>query len=168
MTIIPSVKPSRAVTIGVDLSKRYLYLACLKNEKVKATASLDIITDPLKAFQTIIDLLSSYSFDTDAKEVYIEQPWVNNSNPRPMSSLDLGRAAAFIELASLKVGLEPVFVSPTAWRKVVYGNGRPQDVKELARKTVLEKFGYETKWKKDHNICEAILLAFYGQLIGNI
>lgn len=163
------MEPSAATNIGVDLSKRYLYLARLEENGVNATASIDIVTNPLKAFHALIDLLKGYgSFYSDTDKVFIEQPWVNNKNPRPMSSLDLGRAAAFIELASLEAGLEPIFVSPTAWRKVVYDNGRPKDVKELARKTVLEKFGYETKYKYEHNICEAILLAYYGKLIGNI
>lgn len=152
-------------TIGADLSKRTIFLACVSTDKCHATASLDIVDNPLKGFLAIKNLFMAYQREYGPIEkVIIEQPWANSHSPRPMSFLDLGRAAAFVEIAALQAGLEPVFVLPSEWRKVVYGTGRPADVKELARETVKERFGWNTKFKKDHNICEAILLASWGNM----
>lgn len=151
---------------GADLSKRTIYLACVSKDKCHATASLDIVDNPLKGFLAIKNLFMAYQKEFGPIEkVIIEQPWANSKSPRPMSFLDLGRAAAFVEIAALQANLEPVFVLPSEWRKVVYGTGRPKDVKELARATVKERLGWETKYKKDHNEAESILLGLYGCMI---
>lgn len=147
---------------GADLSKRTIYLACVSTDKIHATASLDIVTNPLKGFIAIKNWFMACQMDRNIDKVIIEQPWANSRSPRPMSFLDLGRAAAFVEIAALQAGLEPVFVLPSEWRKVVYGKGRPDNAKELARETVKERFDWETRFKKDHNECEAILLGAYG------
>lgn len=73
------------------------------------------------------------------------------------------RMASYIEIALISLKYEPCFVMPNVWRKAVYGNARLEDRKEAAREFVLEKFGFETQYKYEHNICEAILLAHYGE-----
>lgn len=146
--------------VGADLSKKFVYLACVQGKKIN-TATIDIFEDPLKG----LELMSVFMANVCAKQVFIERPWINNKNPRPLSSMDLGRASAFVEMATLIQKAEPIFVFPSEWRKVVYGTGKPADIKELARRTVLEKFGYETTYKNQHNTCEAILLSYYGSLI---
>lgn len=152
------------ITIGADLSKKVIFLAALKDEEIISTASINIYDNPWLGFLTIQRYLRTLAEEYKAEHIYIEQPYANFHSPRPMSFLDLGRACAFVEIAAYESGVNPHFIGNTVWRKEIYGKGRVADAKEYARKFVLDKFGFETRFKNEHNKCEAILLAYYGIL----
>lgn len=168
MTLGAPCKDTARASIGADLSKRVVFLGCLTTDGKVATANVDIFNNPLTGMELLNTVIGSYIKNYGATKICIERPWISNNSVRPMSFLDLGRASAFVEVAALIQGLDPIFVFPSEWRKVVYGHGKPPDMKELARQTVLEKFGWETKYKNQHNEAESILLAHYGNLMEEI
>lgn len=156
-------------TVGIDYSASQVFFAVFRDDQVLFHTEFEL---PLSSSRDakwlyFLDLKNAFekahwAFNIDRK-VYIEEPWVR-WNKRPLSGLQLMRTATYLEIAALQAYCEPVFVNPGTWRKAVYGTGRPDDAKELARRTVLDRFGFETKFKYQHNICEAILIAYYGNL----
>lgn len=159
--------PNRT-TLGIDYSISTVYLAIVGEGKVWHTASIKV---PSNAYAD--DRYEFFkhlkTFFDDAREaycaqefVYLEKPWVNNSR-NSYTGLQMVRMATYIEIALISLKYEPCFVMPDVWRKAVYGKARLPDKKEAARDFVREKFGFETKYKYEHNICESILIAHYGE-----
>ena len=156
---------SEKAVLGADYSASAAYVALVSGNSVLTTATLHVDKDPrgfwllLKQWLAAID--EEYGPDY---HFYIEMPWVRNDH-YPHAGVAMMRTATFIEIACYELGFTPILVSPGTWRKAVYGNGHPkEDLKELARRTAEEKFNFPTKYKNQHNICEAILIAHYGGL----
>lgn len=152
-------------SIGVDFSGSAAYLGVVKGHTVQATVSIRLMDSPYTFFHTIQNWLKTVheEFATEPK-LWIEQPFVAGSR-FPQVALQMVRTATILEIAALEADLEPCFVHPNTWRKKVYGHGRPDDLKERARNTARDVFGFDTKHKIDHNICEAILIAHYGNIV---
>lgn len=149
--------------IGADYAASAIYLGCLDGNAVKATGIIDV-TNIHEGFELLKALLGAYHREyKTSNEIWLEHPWVNGSR-FPLSGIKLARTATVLELAALSLGLEPMFVYPLVWRKAVYGKARVEDRKEAARNFVREHFGYDTKFKYQHNTAESILLAHYGNL----
>lgn len=157
---------SEKAVLGADYSAGAAYIALVRGKVVLHTATLHVDKDPKSFFFLLVNWLRAIDEEFDVNpDFYLEMPWVRNDN-YPHAGVAMMRTATFIEIACYEVGFTPVLASPGTWRKAVYGNGRPKgDLKELARETVREKFGFETKFKNQHNICEAILIAHYGGLV---
>lgn len=150
-------------SFGVDYSSRVVYLALMIEEEIKATLILNIEKEPFDAFLKLAEWLRLKGKEHNVDYIYIEQPWVNGK-VFPKSGLMLARTAAVVEIASYAADLWPRFVHPLAWRKKVYGNVKPKDRKEYAREFTRSNFGFDTKYKQDHNISEAVCIARYGVL----
>lgn len=156
-------------TVGIDYSASQVFFAVFSDEQVLYDTEFELKLNSSAHDMNLYFLQLKNAFEKACyiygvdRRVYIEKPWVR-WNHRPLSGLQLTRTATYLEIAALQAYCEPVFVDPGVWRKAVYGNGRPDDAKELARRTVLDRFGFETKFKYQHNICEAILIAYYGNL----
>lgn len=155
--------------IGIDYAARSVYVAALDTDKVLKTSSIHLPKDPnisekLAFLQSLRNTFADYYNSYAAQRtVYLETPWVN-AKVNAFTGVQMAKMSTYIEVILLECGMWPEYVMPATWRKVVYGNGRPDKRKELSRKFVLEKFGFETKHKSDHNIAEAICIAYYGHL----
>jgi hypothetical protein len=155
---------SEKASIGVDYSGSVAYLGVVKNDRVLATSTINLGDSPYTFFHTIKAWLKTIYEEHDTNpELWIEQPFVVGTR-FPQVALKLVRTATILELAALEAGIEPCFVHPGTWRKKVYGNGRPDDLKQRARDTAKKLFSFETKYKNQHNICEGLLIAHYGQI----
>lgn len=106
------------------------------------------------------DWLLGFPKESIHPELWIEEQFPAGRNIR--AGQKLVRIQAFIEIAALDAGVEPCFVHPGTWRKLVYGNGRPDDPKERARQVAKEILGFEARHKNEHNICEGMLIGYYG------
>lgn len=153
-------------TLGSDYNSSTVYLGLLKDKKVLAATSIDM-THPGRGMNMLRQMLHTYSEEYDVDKIWAEAAWVRASR-FPKSGLMLSRTAAFIEVAAYDVGIMVEFVNPMTWRKAIYGHAHPANPKEVARAFVKEKFGFETRFKNQHDLCESILIAHYGQLIGNL
>lgn len=152
-------------SIGADFSGSAAYIGVVKGHTVLATSSIRLMDSPYTFFHTIQNWLGTvYKEHNTEPKLWIEQPFVAGSR-FPQVALKLVRTATILEIAALEAGLEPCFVHPLTWRKKVYGHGRVDDIKERARTTAAELLGFETKHKIDHNICEALLIAYYGSIV---
>jgi hypothetical protein len=154
-----------STNVGADYNSSYLYIGCIDDNIVRSTATIDV-TEPIAGMRVIQKLLESYAREYHIlKQVWIEQPWVNGLK-YPRSGLMMTRTATILEIAALEIDFKPQYIHPSSWRQKVYGNARPsKDMKEYARQFVLDNFNYVTKHKNEHNICEAILLGYYGNLV---
>lgn len=152
----------KLVTLGSDYSGSMIYLGCLENNKVISTASIDI-TMPEAGIKLLRNTLQSYIKEFNVEKIWVEESWINGAR-YPRSGIMLARTAAFLEIASYDNNLKIEFVHPLTWRKAVYGKAKPPNPKEVARQYAKELFDFDTKFKKDHNTCEAIMLAHYGAL----
>lgn len=153
------------ISIGADYSATQVWLAVLDDKKVvHAFGSADVGLEESEYeffWQSLKAVLASISSNFECQWLYLERPFVNNQH-RSYSGLQMMRMCTYIETAAYACDITTTLVNPQSWRKVVFGNGRPDDRKELARFHVAHEFGYETTLKKDHNICEAICIAEYG------
>ena len=152
-------------SVGADYSSKAVYLASVSDKIVLRTSTIEIQNNNIELFlRELEDELRNFHWMHNNKYIWIEQPWVETLL-RPMSGLQLARMATYIEVVAIRMArLIPQFVHPGTWRKEIYGNGRPKDAKELARQFVDDKFNFKTKYKYEHNICEAILISHYGNL----
>lgn len=157
---------TKPVTLGSDYNGSTVYLGLLRDVKVLSTVSVDF-TFPKTGIETLRNVLRTFKEEFDIDKIWAEEAWVNGIR-FPRSGMMLSRTQAFIEIAAYDNDIEPRFIHPMTWRKDIYGKPRPPNPKEVARKYVRELFGFETKFKNQHDICEAILLAYYGQRNGNI
>lgn len=149
--------------IGADLSKAVIYLGVVENAKAIANCSIKIDENPYLGFDMLRGAISSYIYEFGVDGLIIEKPWVRS--PFGLTATELMRTATFVELAAYSNNLDPVFVLPNVWRKVVYGANPKGDTKEAAREMAQQLLGYETRFKKEHNVCESLLLALYGELM---
>lgn len=162
-----NIQAHYSANIGVDYSGSAAYLGHVAGRTVLSTASITVMDSPYSFFHTIQDTLRAWKIASPTlPELWIEAPWIQG-NRFPQVALQLVRTCTILELAALECDLEPCFVQPAAWRKRVYGHGRPDDPKQRARDVAKELLGFETKFKNQHNICEGLMLAFYGQLQHN-
>lgn len=154
------------ISAGADYNSASACLAVLKDKKVQyCFTSHDMDKgDHDFLWQALKSTMESMKQEYGITHIYLEDNFVS-SRQRIYSGLQLTRMSAYIETAAFAVDIIPVMVMAQSWRKVVYGQGRPQDKKELARFFVKNEFGYETRFKYEHNMCEAICLAHYGNLV---
>lgn len=152
-----------SASIAVDYSGSAAYLACVRGREILAQEEIQMHDSPYTFFHHIQLKLTVWNATYKAFSEF----WIEDQVPAGrniIAGLKLVRVKTILELAGLEVGLEPCFAHPGTWRKRVLGNGRPDDPKERARQAAKEFFGFETKFKNQHNICEAMLIAFYGYL----
>lgn len=154
--------PVKPTTLGSDYSGSAVYLGCLQDNKVIATASLDM-THPKTGVGKLREVLAMYKEGYGVEKIWVEESWINGMK-FPRSGLMLTRIATFIEVAAYDTELYIEFVHPLTWRKAVYGKAKPANPKEVARRYAKELFDFDTKFKNQHNICEAIMLAQYGAI----
>ena len=174
----PSLDAHKTPHIGCDYSGKVISLAVVEGSKVKAIANLQVGEDLRTSYQLLKDYFrNAYDEYSCCYEVIIEKPWMRQvSGVRGDTGLFTMRTATILELAVTECNMVPVFVYPQTWRKGVYGNGRPKDTKVAAIDFVQEEIGYTLPVmgktgrgsKSDHNIAEAILLAYYGNKIHEI
>lgn len=156
------VRSSSQAAIGVDYSGSAAYLGVVKGDKVLATCTIKLADSPHTFFHVIQDWLKTIHEEHNTlPELWIEDYWINGK-VFPKTGQIMARTATILEIAALEASIEPCFVHPGTWRKWVYGNGRPDDLKERARRVAKELFGFDSKFKNQHNMCEALLIAHYG------
>jgi len=153
------------ITLGSDYSGSKVFLGLLSDNHVVGTVEIDT-TFPKKGVDMLRSIFKEWVDDWNLDKLWAEEAWVNGQR-FPKSGMMLSRTAAFLEIAALDSGIHVEFIHPMTWRRTVYGHAKPANPKEAARTYVKELFGWETKFKKDHNTCEAILLAHYGALKNN-
>lgn len=160
----PYPEATKGPVIGADLSGRVIYLAVTNGTKVLNTLNLDLSVDLLGSFNILQEWLTTLQLELRThKDIFIEEPWVNGSH-FPKAGMMITRTATILEVAAVTCDYRPILVHPGTWRKAIYGNAKQLEYKELARKTVLNMFGYETKHKNQHNTAEAALISHYGWL----
>lgn len=164
------MQAQKPTTIGVDFSSTTVYLACANNQKVLATASINI-ESLAWAFPMLKNILHTYHEDNKTnKVVYVEQPWVNAAR-NPKTAMQMMRTATIIELAIVESYLLSEFVHPMTWRKELYGSAKTLNSKEYAVDWVKINLGYEPppigktkRSRPDHNFAEAVCIAIYGSM----
>lgn len=148
-------------SIGVDYSASAVYLGVVNKDTVLVSEELRMSDNPWGFYQNLIAFLQTFS------ELHESSPelWIEDQMPIPRNiggGQKLYRMRTFLELAAMQANLEPCFIHPGTWRKAIYGNGRPEDLKETSRRVAKEIYGFETKFKNQHNQCEGILIGRYG------
>lgn len=159
-------QPHGSAIVGVDYAGAAAYLACTQDREVLASQELRIGDRLYSFFHDLQDTLLLWK----AEYNLIPELWIEDQMPVGRNigaGQQLAAMKRTLELAGLEVDLEPCFVHPGTWRKLVYGNGRPYDPKEHAREMAKEIFGYEARHKNQHNICEGMLISRYGWLQHN-
>ncbi len=149
-------------SIGADFSASAVYLAAVTGQKLMAQNELKLMDSPWSFRNNVREWLLQFPTGSIYPELWIEEQFPSARNIKVGQKLV--RVQAFIEIAALDAGVEPCFVHPLTWRKLVYGNGRPDDPKERARSVAKEILGFEARHKIQHNICEGMLIAYYGHL----
>lgn len=80
----------------------------------------------------------------------------------------LTRTATVLEVVAAELGLEFNVVHPLSWRKLIYGKAKLPNPKQRALQFVNDNFDYKVQMTApkghtpDHNIAEAICIAYYG------
>jgi hypothetical protein len=149
-------------SFGVDFSASAAYLAAVTGKKLAASIEIKVMDSPFSFRNTVRDWLLNFPQGSFFPELWIEEQFPAGRNIR--AGQKLVRVQAFLEIAALDAGIEPCFVHPGTWRKLIYGNGRPDDPKERARQVAKKILGFEARHKVEHNICEGMLIGFYGHL----
>lgn len=159
-------RPYNSAVIAVDYSGSAAYLACTRNRALLAQKELKIGDRLYSFFHDVQEWLNTVKRDIGNElqaELWIERQMPIGRNIK--AGQQLSAMERTLELAALEVDLEPCFIHPGTWRKLVYGHGTPHDPKEHARTMAKEIFGFEVKFKNQHNICEAMMISRYGYLM---
>lgn len=156
-------RPYNSAVIGVDYSGSAAYLAVIRNRELLAQRELKIGDRLYSFFHDLQGCLDEWKNTFQcAPELWIEQQMPIGRNIG--AGQKLSAMERTLELAALEVDLEPCFIHPGTWRKRVYGHGAPHDPKEHARTMAKGLFGFEVRHKNQHNICEGMMIAYYGYL----
>lgn len=151
-------------TIGFDYAAGTAYLGVMDDDKVLFTATIPLQEDVHLFFCLLKDMMKDAIEQYGAESrVWLEKPWIS-AKINQYTGLVLMRMSTILEMAIYESGLQPEFVGAMVWRKAIYGSAKVPDKKEAARKYALEHFGFETKFKYEHNTCESLLIARYGEL----
>lgn len=173
MTVEGSEAPVGAPTIGCDYNAHGFSIGVTKGPKVLQCGTINLNEDDVKtSFDLLVKYLQSLQYHHLASlNVYVEKPWMRSvQGKRGDTGLFTMRSATILELAVYQANMNPVFVYPQTWRKVVYGHGRPEDTKLAAIEYVQEELQFDLPVmgktgrgnKPDHNIAEAICISIYG------